>query len=148
MDIDVDTFRLMKSVGCGVVTCGVESGSNKILSLMNKRTTREMITRFFRTAEAAGMPCEGTIQIGNEGETEAEIKETVDMVISEKLRVNERLPITYPGTKIYENAVKRGLIADEWEYLQHLDFQVKIWDYSWPQKNHVNIRYVSVVLTS
>jgi anaerobic magnesium-protoporphyrin IX monomethyl ester cyclase len=138
-DIDIDTFRLMKSVGCAAVVIGVESGSNKILSLMNKRTTREMITRFYRTAEAAGLPCEGAIQVGNEGETEAEIKETIDMVISEKMRVNERLPITYPGTKIYENAVKRGLIVDEWEYLQRLSFVADVWDYSWLKKDYVNI---------
>lgn len=138
-DIDVDTFRLMKSVGCIAVVCGVESGSNKILSLMNKRTTREMIIRFFRTAESAGLPCEGTIQVGNEGETENEIKETIDMVINEKMRVNERLPITYPGTKIYDNAVKRGLIIDEWEYLQRLSFFADTWDYSWSKKYYINI---------
>jgi anaerobic magnesium-protoporphyrin IX monomethyl ester cyclase len=138
-DIDIDTFRLMKSAGCVAVICGVESGSNKILSLMNKRTTREMITRFFRAAEAAGLPCEGTIQVGNEGETEVEIKESVDMVMSARMRVNERLPITYPGTKIYENAVKRGLIVDEWEYLQRLSFVADIWDYSWSKNNYVNI---------
>jgi hypothetical protein len=138
-DIDLDTFRLMKSVGCVAVVGGVESGSNKILSLMNKRTTREMITRFFRTAEEAGVPAEGSFLVGNEGETEADIKETVDMVTSEKMRVKERLPVIYPGTKIYEHAVKRGLIVDEWEYLQRLDFTADIWDYSWSKKDYVNI---------
>jgi anaerobic magnesium-protoporphyrin IX monomethyl ester cyclase len=138
-DIDTDTFRLMKSAGCVAVVGGVESGSDKILSLMQKRTTREMIVRFYRRADAAGLPCEGTFQIGNEGETEAELKETVDMVINEKMRVNERLPIVYPGTKIYENALKRGLIGDEWEYLQTLDFLADMWDYSWSQKDYVNI---------
>jgi anaerobic magnesium-protoporphyrin IX monomethyl ester cyclase len=138
-DIDIDTFRLMKSVGCVAVVGGVESGSNKILSLMNKRTTREMIIRFFRTAEAAGLPAEGSFLVGNEGETEAQIKETVDMVTSEKMRVKERLPVIYPGTKIYAHAVKRGLIGDEWEYLQRLNFTADIWDYSWSKKDYVNI---------
>jgi anaerobic magnesium-protoporphyrin IX monomethyl ester cyclase len=138
-DTDSDTFRLMKSVGCVAVVCGVESGSDKILSLMNKRTTREMITRFFHRAEAAGLPCEGTFQVGNEGETEAEVKESVDMVTGEKMRVNERLPITYPGTTIYENAKKRGLIGDEWDYLQRLSFVADLWDYAWSKKEYVNI---------
>jgi anaerobic magnesium-protoporphyrin IX monomethyl ester cyclase len=152
-NIDVDTFRLMKSVGCVAVVGGVESGSNKILSLMNKRTTREMIIRFFSSASAAGLPCEGTFQVGSEGETEAEIKETIDMVIKEKMRVNERLPLTYPNTKIYENAVKRGLIVDEWEYLRQLNFFADIWDSSWPIRDHLNIsdipndRFLETVLT-
>jgi anaerobic magnesium-protoporphyrin IX monomethyl ester cyclase len=138
-NMDVDTFRLMKSAGCVAVVGGVESGSNKILSLMNKRTTREMIIKFYRNAEAAGLPSEGTFMVGNEGETAAEIKETIDMVISEKMRVNERLPITYPGTKIYENAVNRGLIVHEWEYLQRLNFFADIWDSSWQIQDHLNI---------
>ena len=138
-DLDIDTFRLMKSAGCVAIFGGLESGSNKILSLMNKRTTREMLIRFFRTAEAAGLPCVGTFLVGNEGETEADIKETIDMVTGEKMRATEALICTYPGTKIYENAVKRGLIGDEWEYLQNLDFLADIWDYSWSKKHYVNI---------
>jgi hypothetical protein len=55
------------------------------------------------------------------------------------MRVNERLPITYPGTKIYENAKKRGLIGDEWDYLQRLSFVADLWDYSWSKKEYVNI---------
>jgi anaerobic magnesium-protoporphyrin IX monomethyl ester cyclase len=151
--IDIDTFRLMKSVGCVAVVGGVESGSNKILSLMNKRTTREMIIGFYRNASAAGLPCEGTFMVGNEGESEVDIKETVDMVISEKMRVNERLPITYPGTKIYEHAKSRGLIGDEWEYLQRLDFFADLWDSSWPIRDNLNIsdipndRFLETVLT-
>jgi hypothetical protein len=138
-DLDIDTFKLMRSAGCVAVFGGLESGSNRILSLMDKRTTREMITSFYRRAEAAGLPCLGTSLVGNEGETEAEIKETVDMVIGEKMRTIEVVICTYPGTKIYENAVKRGLIIDEWEYLQRLNFTLDIWENSSSKKDYLNI---------
>ncbi len=138
-EIDAETFRIMKSAGCVAVVCGVESGSDRILSLMNKKTTSDMIIKFFKTAETAGLPCEGSIQVGNEEETEEDIKKTIDMVTDGKMRVNERLPIIYPGTKIYKNAVDRGLIKNEWEYLQNLDFTADIWDYSWPKKRYLNI---------
>ncbi len=36
----------MKSVGGAILSAGVESGSNKILKLMNKRTTAEQIKKF------------------------------------------------------------------------------------------------------
>jgi anaerobic magnesium-protoporphyrin IX monomethyl ester cyclase len=138
-DFSIDTFRLMKSAGCVVVFGGLESGSDKILSLMKKRTTKEMISRFYGRAEAAGLPCVGGFLVGNEGETQAEIRETVDMVTKEKMRALDTLVCTYPGTKIYENAKKRGLIGDEWEYLKNLDFLANIWDYSWNKKDYVNI---------
>ena len=120
---------------------------------MKKRTTREMIIRFYRTAEAAGLPCVGTFLVGNEGETEAELKETVDMVTGEKMRALENLICTYPGTKIYENAIKRGLIGDEWEYLKRLNFIADIWNYSWSKKDYLNIsdipndRFLETVVT-
>jgi radical SAM superfamily enzyme YgiQ (UPF0313 family) len=138
-DVDVDTFRMMKDAGCVAVFGGLESGSNKILALMKKRTTREMIVRFYRDAEAAGLPCIGGMLIGNEGETEAELKETVDMVTGEKMRAVEALVCTYPGTKIFENAKKRGLVGDEWDYLECLDFFPDIWDYSKSLENYLNI---------
>jgi anaerobic magnesium-protoporphyrin IX monomethyl ester cyclase len=138
-DIDIDTFRLMKSAGCVAVFGGLESGSNKVLALMQKRTTREMVISFYRTAQAAGLPCIGGFMVGNEGETAAEMKETVDMVTEEKMRTIEALVSTYPGTKIYENAIKRGLIGDEWEYLERLDSFADIWDCSKSKKDYLNI---------
>jgi anaerobic magnesium-protoporphyrin IX monomethyl ester cyclase len=141
VDIDpgVDTFRLMKNAGCVSVYGGIESGSNRMLALMNKQTTKEQIIRFFSNAEAAGLPCQGTFMVGNEDETEDEIKETIDMVTSKELRVNQRLVITYPGTKIYEHALKRGLIVDEWRYLEHLDFICEVWDQSLSKKDYINL---------
>jgi anaerobic magnesium-protoporphyrin IX monomethyl ester cyclase len=151
-EVDIDIFRLMKSSGCVAVFGGLESGSNKILSSMQKKTTREMIIGFYRSAEAAGLPCMGTFLVGNEGETEADIKETVDMVTTEKMRTVEILISTYPGTKIYENAVKRGLINDEWDYLERLNFFTDIWDYLRSKNDYVNIsdipndRFLEVVI--
>jgi anaerobic magnesium-protoporphyrin IX monomethyl ester cyclase len=138
-DVDIDTFKLMKDAGCVAIFGGLESGSNKVLSRMQKRTTREMIISFYRTAQAAAMPCIGGFMVGNEGETEADIKETVDMVTIEKMRTIEALVSTYPGTKIYENAKKRGLIGDEWDYLEHLDSFADIWDCSTSKKGYLNI---------
>ncbi len=142
-EVDIDTFRLMKSAGCVAVFGGLESGSNKILSLMQKKTTREMLVRFYRMAEAAGLPCLGTSLVGTEGETEADIKETVDMITSEKMRTIEVLICTYPGTKIYENAIRRGLITDEWEYLERLNFTDDIWDFSVSKKGYLNISAIA-----
>jgi hypothetical protein len=127
------------SAGCISVYGGIESGSNRMLKRMNKQTTTEQILRFFCTAEEAGLPCQGTFMVGNEGETEDEIKATIDMVIGNKLRVNQRLVITYPGTKIYEHALKRGFIIDEWQYLERLDFICEVWDQSMSKKDYLNI---------
>lgn len=138
-DIDVDTFLLMKSSGCISVGAGIESGSDKILKLMNKRTTAEQIKKFFRNAKKAGLSCTGTFLVGNEGETETDLKETIDMVIKEEMNTVESLTNAYPGTLIYKNALSRGLIKDEWDYLRQLRFGCDLWDYTWTDRRHINI---------
>jgi len=139
VDIDVDTFLLMKDTGCVSVSAGIESGSSKTLKLMNKKTTPEQIKKFFRDAKTAGLPSSGTFLVGNEGETEADLKETIDMVINEEMTGNESLTNAYPGTLIFKNAIRRGLINDEWDYLLQLKFGCEIWDYKWVNRRHVNI---------
>ncbi|MBN1577149.1 MAG: radical SAM protein [Chitinispirillaceae bacterium] len=136
---DSDAFRSMKSAGCVGVTVGIESGSDKVLKLMRKGTTVEMTAKFFRNAKAAGLRCSGTFMMGNEGENEADLKETIDFVIREEINGGDCLTLTYPGTAIYKNAVKRGLIADEWDNLQHLRFEFSLWDPFFTHRHYVNI---------
>lgn len=140
---DVDTFRLLKSAGCVGISAGIESGNDKVLRLMCKKTTGEQIKSFFRDAKIAGLSCNGTFLVGNEGETEAELKETIDLAVSEAITCQESLTNAYPGTLIYKNALKRGLIHDEWEYLQNLKFGCDLWDYRWANRRHINISGIS-----
>lgn len=141
--IDVDTFLLMKNSGCIAVSAGIESGSNKTLKLMYKGTTFQQVKKFFQDAKSAGLPCSGTFLVGNEGEAEADLKETIDMVIIEEMNANESLTNAYPGTLIYKNALKRELIKDEWDYLERLKFGCDIWDYGWTNRRHLNISDIS-----
>ncbi|MBM3251502.1 MAG: radical SAM protein [Candidatus Omnitrophica bacterium] len=142
-DADVETFLLMKSAGCVIVSAGIESGSDKILQSMIKNTTTEQVKKFFREAETAGLSCSGTFLVGNEGETKEDLKQTIDMLISEEMNANESLTNAYPGTLIYKNALKRGLISDEWEYLEKLKFGCYLWDYEWVNRRHLNISGIS-----
>jgi len=115
--IDVSTFSLMKEAGCFSVSAGIESGSDKVLRLMKKRTTSEQIRQFYRNAKAADLPANGTYIVGSEGETEEDLKQTVDLVIEEEINTGESLMYVYPGTAVYENALKKGLIRDEMLHL-------------------------------
>lgn len=138
-DIDLDTFGAMKEAGCVSTSAGIESGSNKILKLMNKRTTAEQVIKYFRDTKAAGLPSNGAFLVGNEGETEEDLRQTIDMIINEEMNTTESLTNAYPGTLIYRNALKRGLIDDEWSYLQQLEFGCDIWDRTWTNRRHMNI---------
>lgn len=120
-NIDMDTFLLMKEAGCVVVSAGIESGSDRILKLMNKQTTSEQVRCFFANARMANMPANGTFIVGYEGETEEDLKKTIDLVIDEEMNAGESLLYVYPGTGVYDSACKKGLIKDEMEHLERVN---------------------------
>lgn len=111
--LDVETLRLMKKAGCIAVSAGIESGSDKILRIMNKKITNQMIREFFRNCREAGMPASGTVIIGYDRETEEDLKQTMDLLIEEDISSGEALLFAYQGTQVYAEALRRGLIQDE-----------------------------------
>ena len=90
---------------------------------MNKKTTSEQIRSFFKNARMANMPANGTFIVGCEEETEEDLKKTIDLVIDEEINAGESLMYVYPGTGVYDNACKKGLIKDE---MEHLDRVTKV----------------------
>lgn len=138
--LDVETFRAMKDCGCILASGGIESGSNRILEKMKKRTTKEQVIRFYRGAKEAKLPCFGSFIVGNEDETEEELKETIDMVIEEDMIADGSLCDAYPGTRLYKAAVKSGLIKDERKVYKELNLTPRWHDWTWVNRdNYVNI---------
>jgi hypothetical protein len=122
IDIDVETFKVMKDAGCIQTSAGIESGSDKVLDLMKKLTPAKKIRSFFKDARSAGISVQGTFIVGAEGETEKELAKTIDMVIEDDMYTDGSLMDVYPGTLAYKNALRKGLITDEWYHLTHTAF--------------------------
>jgi hypothetical protein len=129
----------MKEEGCAGISIGIESGSDKILNLMRKKTTIEKTKRFMSLANKAGLSCVGSYMVGNEGENEEDLKASINMVIDEEMNSDASLTSAYQGTLIYKNALKRGLIKDEWDFLEKFKFGPSVWDFTWKQRNYLNI---------
>ena len=119
-NIDVETFTKMKEAGCIMVSAGIESGSDKVLKIMNKRTTREQIINFFKNATIAKIPNNGTFILGYQGETEEDLKMTIDLIIDEELTAYASLLYVYPGTAVFKYAVDKGLISNELKHLEKM----------------------------
>jgi len=117
-NIDTQTFIEMREAGCMVVSTGIESGSDRVLKCMKKRTTADQIKNFCQSARLAKMPINGAFIVGYENETEEDLKKTIDLVIDEKINAGESLMYVYPGTAVYENALQKGSIEDEMVYLE------------------------------
>lgn len=139
VDVDESILKNMKELGCCGISFGVESGSNHILSSLRKRTTVDTITTFYRSTQQADIPAFGSFMLGSEGETEKEMAKTIDLLIKEDIAGPCGMVTTYPGTQIYQHAVNRGQITDEFAYINNLDFSALLLSGNFRNVGYLNI---------
>jgi radical SAM superfamily enzyme YgiQ (UPF0313 family) len=120
--IDLDLLNNLKASGCVDIVYGLESGSQKMLSSMKKRTTVEQNYKAVLLTHEAGLHSTPQFVIGLPGETNETAKETLEFVnkIDFWEDVGFHFANPYPGTEIYENAKKEGLIKNEDEFVMSL----------------------------
>lgn len=75
--IDPEILALMKDAGCIKIKIGVESGSQRILDSIHKKTTTEDIRKVVGWIKSEGIPFAAYYMIGLPGETNDDIKQTV-----------------------------------------------------------------------
>ncbi len=115
--IDSELLTELKRAGCYAVYYGLESGSQKNLDRVKKGTTVKKGIQAVRKAFSAGIDqiLVGFI-IGFPWETEADIGESIQLVLSLRKRFSRKLiaygkfPIPFPGTEL-DRMVTSGLIS-------------------------------------
>ncbi len=111
---DNEMFSLLKKSGLKNLGIGVESGSQKILDMVNKGTKVEDNLTAIRRCGEAGITPISSFMIGFPDETEEDLRETLEFVdkmteANPKAKSNGIFVFTpYPGTRLYEEALKRG----------------------------------------
>lgn len=114
---DYSFLDLLKRSGCYDLSIGIESGSNKVLKNIKKGITREQILRVKDKLSARGIRQTYLFMIGFPDETREDVFQTVSL-IKQLLKDNKYFhmafsptPYTpYPGTELYETAVKKGFL--------------------------------------
>jgi anaerobic magnesium-protoporphyrin IX monomethyl ester cyclase len=121
--IDPGLLKLMKRAGMRSVTFGIESGSQKVLDAMNKKTTVEQNAEAIRKVHEAGLQCYADMFLGFPGETPETIRETADFLMKTKptgIQFGHLFPLHQ--TEVYETAKKNGTLVGDWGLLE---------DYPW-----------------
>ncbi|MBN1576885.1 MAG: radical SAM protein [Chitinispirillaceae bacterium] len=110
--IDRELVEKMKEAGCRKISFGLESGNQKILDKMRKRTTLEKGRSAVGIVREAGIPVHGSFMLGNVGETEDTIRDTIAYATSLDLD-NATFFITtpFPGTDLFKIAMEEGNIT-------------------------------------
>jgi radical SAM superfamily enzyme YgiQ (UPF0313 family) len=120
-DFPVEALPRLREAGCVLVHVGMESGSDKVLAAMGKRTSADMVRKFMVAArEVRGLSVRSSIMFGNYQETAEDIDATIDLACEIGVRQNTALVLNYPGTLNYRRARERGLVSSEHEYLVNM----------------------------
>jgi len=127
--IDPEWIGKMKDAGCTSILYGMESGSQKILDVMEKVTTAEQNRNTVQWMAESKMFTIIQLVIGMPGETPETIKESGNLTchfVEQSPEIDpNNLSVNFsqalPGTPLYETARRRGFIGptleDEEEYL-------------------------------
>jgi anaerobic magnesium-protoporphyrin IX monomethyl ester cyclase len=114
--VNDELCELLKTMNAMSVAFGAESASNRILELLNKGVTVQTNQKAIDTLHRYGFQVGCSLVIGCPTETEEEVRNTYEFIlrnikegkISPQCSVNILSPM--PGTKIWDDAVKDGLL--------------------------------------
>jgi len=114
--LDEAMVCLMRRAGCRKMFFGLESGSNEVLRLMNKRTTVEKSEQAIRMIASKGIRTAGFFMVGYPGETYETIEQTFDWALSLPLdELSFTVPFPLPGTGLFRRVNALRAEAD-WDY--------------------------------
>jgi len=117
--VDEGLLKAMKKSGCHGIAFGLESGSQRILDLLQKEMTIEQIRHGLSLCQAAGIERIGTFMIGNPTETPQEAKATLRFLKELDLDLAFVFITTaYPGTALYKWALENDALSDTFWYMR------------------------------
>ncbi|MBN2054513.1 cobalamin-dependent protein [bacterium] len=109
-----EVVRLMENAGCYSMAVGIESGSQRVLDSMNKRLSLTTIKdRISMIKRHSSIRLTGFFIIGYPTENPSDVEETIRFALELPLdRANFFNFLPLPGTTVYEELLKNGLLQD------------------------------------
>jgi len=112
---------MLADSGCRHVGFGVESGSRGILKAMRKNQTPAQLRRALVCATKAGLATRIFLIVGFPGETDATIRETLDLLRNCPFDEFSVYPlICYPGTPLWHDPARYGIRKIEQRYADYI----------------------------
>lgn len=100
--LDLETAKWMKKAGCFGMSVGIESGSDRILTLINKGEKIKDLKRGMAILNKVGIAVTTNLIIGHPTETLKELRQTLNLVKDLKpIFIHLHYLTPYPGTKIF-----------------------------------------------
>lgn len=121
-----EVIKILKETGCFRVWIGSESGSQKVIDLMDRRVDVQQVREMIRLSKKEGIEAGTFIMLGYPGETEEDIEETI-VHLKEANPDHFTITVAYPikGTDLYEEVEAHQTTNPLWSAStdRDIDFQ-------------------------
>ena len=122
-----DMLKAMHDAGCIGIAYGMESGNQSILDSMRKNITIDQTKKVVKWTKEFGINTVGYFMIGMLGETKETITDTINFAKELDLDFyGFSITTPLPGTELYREVVKKGLIQRDVTSLNGWDFDINV----------------------
>lgn len=111
-----EILSLLKEAGCFRIWIGAESGSQKVIDLMDRRVDVKHVKKMIQATNSIGIETGTFIMLGYPGENEKDIFDTIDY-LKESNPTHYTITIAYPikGTSLYNEIENKITTRPNWE---------------------------------
>jgi hopanoid biosynthesis associated radical SAM protein HpnJ len=138
-NVPYKSLKVFKENGLHLLLVGYETGNQQILYNIKKGMRIDVAKQFTKDCHTLGIKVHGTFIVGLPGETQETLKETIEFakeINPHTIQVSLAAP--YPGTFLYEQAVREGWL--DVEHAELIDDQgVQIAPLHYPHLSHQEI---------
>ena len=122
-----DMLKAMHDAGCVGIAYGIESGNQSILDSVRKNITIEQTKTVVKWTKEIGINAAGYFMIGMLGETKETVMETINFAKELDLDFyGFSITTPLPGTELYTEAIKKGLLQTDMASLRGWDFDINV----------------------
>ncbi len=124
--IDEEVARTLSEMGCRRIWVGAESGSQRVLDAMQRKTDADRVSHVIELLRRHGIETGMFIMLGYEGEDETEIKATTELL--KRARPDVFLTtVAYPikGTPYYDQVEERIVSPSSWDQATDRDLTIR-----------------------
>lgn len=115
--VNAELLKIMKRAGCYRIPFGIESGSQRIIDLVDKKITLQQAEEAVAMAKKAGLETECYFMLGLPTEQEEDIKKTIDFaILLNPDYAKFAITIPLPGTQMFDMMEAKGQIKTrDWD---------------------------------
>lgn len=121
--VNTDLLQRLKQAGCWMISLGIETGDQDLLSSLNRKVDLDKLAGRVRLIKEAGIRVKGLLMMGLPGETEESIEKTRQFLFSlpvDDFNLTKFTP--FPGAPVYENIHDWGEFQEDWPLMDCMHF--------------------------